>query len=232
MRKFLGTLALLCCGSAGCAVTDWAPYEEFVPPGGQGPVVMLISGSSGPHNYVFLANDLASRGYYVVLSDGHAFPVDDATGRENLQRMITEAQRSPHAVPGKVGVVGLSLGGGDVLAYASTLPDLVSVAVAYYPATKSLPNKDDLIRHWTVPTLVFAGDRDDDPQQGGCCMIDTIQAMAAAAKDRGDPFDLVVYPGVHHGFNLPISFKFDRYATEDAWQRTLATLHRHLGSPS
>lgn len=229
MRKILVALAMLGAGLVGCALTDWAPYDEFVPPGGQGPVVLLISGSSGPHNYVFLANDLASRGYFVVLCDGHAFPVDDVAGGENLRRMILQAQQSPHAAPGKIGVIGLSLGGGDVLVHASTLPDLVSAVVAYYPATNHIENKEDLVHRWDVPTLVFAGDKDNAPEQQGCCMIDTIKAMAASAKDRGAPVDLVVYPGAQHGFNLPIPHKFDRDATDDAWRRAIAALRQNLG---
>ena len=230
MRKTCFILGVLSVGLSGCTLTDWSPYAEFVPPSGQGPVVLLISGSHGPPLYAFLANDLASRGYYVVLTDGHAFPVDDVQGGENLQRMIRQAQNSPHAVPGKVGVVGLSLGGGDVLVYASTLPSLVAVAVAYYPNTKPIQNREDLVSRWAVPTLVFAGDKDNAPEQAGCCMIDSIKTLASLAKERGAPFDLVVYPGAQHAFNLPVPQKFDRSATEDSWQRTLSALQQRLGS--
>jgi len=177
-----------------------------------------------------MMNSCRPAGYYVVLTDGHAFPAGDVGGGENLQRMIREAQNSPHALPGKVGVVGLSLGGGDVLVHASTLPSLVSVVVAYYPDTKSIRDKEDLVGRWAVPTLVFAGDKDNDPEQYGCCMVDTIKAMAAAAKDRGAPLDLIVYPGARHAFNLPVVQKFDRAATEDAWQRTLLALQQNLRS--
>jgi dienelactone hydrolase len=230
MSKILVVLAMLGAALAGCALIDTIPYDEFEPPDGQGPAIILISGSSGPHHYVFYAKDLALRGYYVVLCDGHAFPAGDPGGGAALRRVIAQAQQSPHATPGKVGVIGLSLGGGDVLAHASTLPDLVSVVVAYYPATKDITDKEDVVRRWAVPTVVFAGDADNASEQHGCCLVGTIRAMAASAQARGAPFDLVVYPGVQHGFNLPISGKFDRFATEDAWQRTVVALQQHLKS--
>ncbi|HEV2674808.1 MAG TPA: dienelactone hydrolase family protein [Aliidongia sp.] len=226
--KILLALALLCAGLTGCTLPDRGAYEEFMPPSGQGPVVILLSGSSGPPTYVFLAKNLAALGYYVVLIDGHSFLAEDARGDENLRKMIERVQHSPHAAPGKVGAVGLSLGGGDVLVHASTQPDLVSVVVAYYPATGEIENKDDLVRRWSVPTLVFAGDSDNAVRQHGCCLIGTIEAMATSARARGAPFDLVVYPRVGHGFNLGFG-NFDRYATEDAWQRMVAMLHQHLG---
>lgn len=225
--KILVALALLCAGLTGCALTDWSAYEEFTPPSGQGPAIILLSGSSGPSTYVFFAKNLAAQGYYVTLFNGHSFLAGDVRGDENLRQMILQVQHSPHAAPGKVGAIGLSLGGGDVLVHASTQPDLVSVVVAYYPATGAIENKEDLVRRWAAPTVVFAGDSDNAVGQHGCCLIGTIEAMAASAKARGAPFDLVVYPHAGHGFNLGFG-NFDRYATEDAWQRTLAALHQNL----
>jgi len=229
MRTFFFiALGLLCTELAGCALTDRPPYEEFVPPSGQGRVVILISGSSGPSTYVFFAKNLAVIGYDVVLVNGHDFLAGDVRGDENLRQMILQVQHSPHAAPGKIGAVGLSLGGGDVLVHASTQPDTVAVVVAYYPATRDIENKEELVRRWEVPTLVFAGDSDNASGQHGCCMIGTIEAMAASARARGAPLDLVVYPHVGHGFNLAFG-NFDRYATEDAWQRMTAVLHQNLG---
>ena len=227
--KTLVALALLCAGLTGCALTERAPYEEFAPPGGQGPVVIVLSGTSGPHNYIFFSKNLAAQGYDVALFDGNSFLAGDVQGDENLRQVILQAQHSPHAAPGKVGAVGLSLGGADVLAHASTQPDLVSVVVAYYPATRDIQDKEALIRRWQVPTVAFAGTSDNAGEQHGCCLIENAKAMAASASGRGAPFDLVVYPGVQHGFNLAIPGKFDRPATEDAWQRTLAALHQNLG---
>jgi dienelactone hydrolase len=131
-------------------------------------------------------------------------------------------QHSPHALPGKAAVVGFSLGGGTAIVHASTQPDLISVVVAYYPGTRFIPDKETLVDHWNVPTLVFAGDED---HFDNCCLIETIRSMAAYAKDRGAPFDLVVYPGVQHNFIVG-----NQAAAADAWQRTVAALSQHLGA--
>jgi len=224
MRTLFVALALLWAGLTGCTLTAQNQYAEFVPPSGQGPVIILISGSNGPQAYVPFAKNLTAIGYDVALFSGYSFLAGNMSGDENLRQMIQQVQHSPHAAPGKVGVVGLSLGGGDVLVHASTQPDIVSVVVAYYPATGDIKDKVDVVRRWTVPTLVFAGDSDN----AGCCRIGTIEAMAASARARGAPVDLVVYPHVGHGFNLEFG-NFDRYATEDAWQRMILALHQNLG---
>ena len=55
-------------------------------------------------------------------------------GAENLQPVISAAKSSPHAISGKVALVGFSIGGAGVLKYGVKLKDQVTAVVAYYPA--------------------------------------------------------------------------------------------------
>jgi dienelactone hydrolase len=72
---------------------------------------MVLSGATGPRLYDPFAAALAKEGYYVVLLDGNDVR-RNAKGDETLRRAIQRAQKQPNANPGKVGVVGFSLGGG------------------------------------------------------------------------------------------------------------------------
>jgi acetyl esterase/lipase len=198
-------------------------YQEFVPPAGQGRVVIVLGGLHGPAAYANYAREFASLGYYTVLFDANDFPRWDVKGGENLRQMIVRLQHSPHAIPGKVAVVGFSLGGGTAIVHASTQPDLISVVVAFYPGTRFIPDKEALIDRRKVPTLVFAGDADN---YENCCEIATVRKMAGYAKDRGAPFELVVYPGAQHGF-MTANYKSD--AAADSWPRALVALNQHLG---
>jgi dienelactone hydrolase len=239
MRRVLVVLALLIAALPACANQQGSPisaaepapspdriaYFEYPPPSGQGRAVIILSGSHGPPLYTYFPSQLAYyQGYDAVLLDGKDFAPYATGAGENLRQTILRAQRSPHASPGKVAVIGLSAGGGDALAYASTMPDLVSIVVAYYPDSKSIPDKADVVRHREVPPLVFAGTNDGCCRY--CCDIDTIGAMAASAKDRGAPSELVEYRGAGHAFNL--AGLYIQSAAEDSWQRTLATLRQHL----
>jgi dienelactone hydrolase len=224
-------VVLLCAALVGCdraaPPLENLRHTEFVPASGKGRVIIVLSGAFGPEAYSFIPERLAKQGYYAVLLAGTDFSPRAAGAGDNLRQIILQAQQSPHAVQGKVAVMGFSAGGGAALEYATSLADLVAVVVDYYPATKSISDQADVIRRWNVPTVVFAGEADSN----GCCMIHTIRAMAASAKDRGAPVELVVYPDTNHDFILPPPFtKPD--AAADAWQRTLAALRQYLGSTS
>ena len=232
-RMLLLLLAFV--GLAGCAgtshVSDGLLYSEFVPATGSGPPVLVLSGSAGPGPVRFLADDLAKAGYYVILIDGHYFNGTWTRGHDNLREIIALAQNSPHARTGKVGVIGLSLGGRGALVHASTMTDSVAVSVAYFPATSSIADKDSLVRAWAVPTLAFAGEADSEgAASGACCSVGTIRGMAATAKDLGVPFDLVTYPGAGHDFNWRGAASYNPNAAQDSWRRTLEALRRHLAT--
>lgn len=208
--------------SEGIAQTAYSPDNR------PGPVVIVISGQMGPDSYQFYAAELARLGYYSVLVAGKDILNPEQTGSANLTKTIERALQSPSAVKGKVAVVGFSLGGGGALYNAANMPNLVSMVVAYYPATKAWANKiDSLVSHFRVPVLLLAAQRD---RHKGCCVIETAQAIDIAAKAKGLRFELVVYPEADHGFNLPIGASGEPMGAyreddaRDAWRRTVEML--------
>jgi len=80
----------------GPAQTAYAPRKA------PGPVVMVLSGASGPSSYQGYAGDISRLGYYAVLLDGNDILTRQQDGAENLKKAIERAQRSPHALPGKM----------------------------------------------------------------------------------------------------------------------------------
>ena len=211
-------------GADGPAQTAYAPQKL------PAPVVIVISGQSGPTSYQSYAAALADLGYYTVLLAGRDILNPGKDGPVNLRKAIARAQQAPQALPGKVAVVGFSLGGGGALAHAAAWPDGVSMVVAYYPFTSFKAGTGWLVKNFRVPVLMLAAELD---RYNNCCLIDAAQAIAAAAKDGGLPFELVVYPQANHGFNLqtgangePIkAYRADD--TADAWRRTVDMLRQH-----
>jgi carboxymethylenebutenolidase len=214
-------------GPEGPAQTAYAPSN-----GKPGPVIIAISGHTGPTSYRAYASELAKLGYYVVLVDGKDILNPEHTGPANLSKTIDRARNAPNAVRGKVAVIGFSQGGGGALYNAANMPEAVSMVVAYYPYTRTWANNiDALVNRFRVPVLVMAGGVD---RYNNCCVIESMHAMEAAAKARGVPFELVVYPDANHGFNLesgahgePIrAYRPDD--ASDAWRRTVEMLkHYH-----
>jgi pimeloyl-ACP methyl ester carboxylesterase len=215
----------------GRAAAGAAPVEReiFPPAHGKGAIVVVISGQSDPAPYRDFSSKLAKNGYYTVLIKAFdvlpGFGILVPQGSANLRAVIADAQSAPKAIPGKVALVGLSLGGAAALVHGGSLKDRVSAIVAFYPALTMIAPQDDmksLAASLQVPVLVMAGEKDDE---NGCCMINTVRELDAAPK--AGSLDLVVYPNAGHGFNLhDPRFVYREKDAADAWARTLAFLRR------
>jgi dienelactone hydrolase len=209
----LATAVFACCAQA---------QEEIAPPQGKGHVVVFISGISGIKHEKVLAQAIASLGYDVVAYDGREIAKSPGEG---LRTAIQNAQQMPHALPGKVALVGVSLGGGLALAFGSRWPDLVVVDIVWYPATgfvKRIPGFAGVI---TVPVLMFAGESDHFMR---CCLIGTARSLAADAAVANAPFELITYPGVDHDF-IQGGTNFSPTAYSDALEHTAAKLKAAFG---
>ena len=196
--------------------------QEFPPPQGKGRVVVMASGLKGPDQLAPEARTLAQQGYDVVLFDGNPM---EGNGGAKLKSDILQAQQMPHALPGKVALVGFSLGGGMALYYGGQLPDLVAGDVVWFPATVFIKNVPGFADKLSVPVLMFAGEGDTFR---GCCLVDHAREIAAATSAAGKSLELVTYPNTNHDF-IPQGDNYNPTAYADAWRRTLDRLKQYLG---
>jgi dienelactone hydrolase len=216
-----------CVAKALTAAGAADPEIDLPPPSGSGRVVMVLSGIDGTAPYKPYAEKIAKLGYYVVLIDGRPILSEDRQGGDRLAKAIATAQGSANAKPGKVAVVGFSMGGGGALAFAERQPDAVAAVIAYYPATSFIAKVTDMktfVDKFQVPLLAFAGGKDTFRD---CCLLATIQSMQATAKDLGKSMDLVVYPDAGHDFIKDSAYR--AADADDAWKRTAAALAQYLG---
>lgn len=194
---------------------------EYPPPSGKGPVVVVVSGQMGADHYVGPAKQIAALGYDAILIDGN-----DMAGShgEAFRAVVQKAQSAAHGMPGKIGVVGFSLGGGVALGYASRWPDLVATVVVWYPATSAFRDISAFAHAIKVPVLMFAGEYD---RYKDCCLIETARSLASAASAAGAPFELVAYPKTDHDF-IFTGKQYNADATADSWKRAAAKLAQYL----
>jgi len=129
----LALLVVFLVAAAACssAITtgagrDGPAQTAYPPPGGKGPIVVLLSGHSGPDYYQPIAAAVARLGYYAVLLDGKDILTREQDGLGNLRQAIARAQASPYALSGRTAVIGFSQGGGAALVHAADLPEVVS----------------------------------------------------------------------------------------------------------
>jgi len=216
--SFSSVIAALFCLAAASAVYA---QQEFPPPQGKGRVVVVASGLSGMPHYTTVSREIAALGYDVVLFDGSAM---EHTHGEAVKAAITQALQMPHALPGKVAVVGFSAGGGESLYYATQWPDQVAGVVVWYPATTFIRDVPGFASRLKVPVLMFAGEKDT---YRNCCLVETARALAAAASAANQPFELVTYPKTDHDF-VKDGAHYNAASYADAFQRTAAKLKEYL----
>lgn len=229
MRHFVRLLAASLAAFSLFAHAQGNPpkQQEFKPKSGPGRVVVVFSGQSGMAAYVPASQRIADAGFHVILVDGNDFWISDTRRAGGMVRdVITRAQTTPSTLPGKVGVVGYSLGGATTLTYAARMPDLVGAAVVVYPVTSFIKDPADFIAKTKVPVRMFAGTADTYKD---CCMIDMARRLEAAAKATSPPIlTLHEYDGVGHGFNLSTATLKDQNAGQDAMEKTIAYLKQEL----
>src|SRR3569833_2552088 len=105
--------------------------EEFAPPTGKGRVVIMLSGQSGVESYRQIAGIVAASGYDVILLDTKSMM---GTHGQALRDTIATALQGEHALPGKVGFIGFSLGGGLAIEYGPGAGGRVAGVAAGGPA--------------------------------------------------------------------------------------------------
>jgi len=199
-----------------------ASPQEFPPPQGKGRVVVVSSGMSGPAHYTEVAQEIAKLGYDAVLFDGNA---EEGTHGDGVKSAIQQALAMPRALPGKVALVGFSLGGGESLYYGSQWPDQVAGIVVWYPANAFIKNMPGFADRLQVPLVVFAGGKDN--YRNGCCTAANDEALQSASKAAGKSFDLTVYPDANHDF-VKGGSHYNAETYSDALQRTAARLKEYL----
>ena len=202
------------------------PEINLPPPSGKGRVVMMISGIDGTSSYQDYAEKIAKLGYYTVLINGREIMSEDKRVGERPQNAIAKAQSSPSALPGKIAVIGFSLGGGAALAYAERQADMVATVIAYYPFTafiEKVTNMRTFVGNFRIPLLVFAGAKDT---YRNCCLLTTLKSMETTAQELNKPMELIIYPKAEHNFIKGGTFRADD--ADDAWRHTTDTLLKYL----
>jgi dienelactone hydrolase len=147
------------------------------------------------------------------------------TRGQGVKSAILQAQLAPHGLPGKVAVVGFSLGGGEALFWSIGWDDLIAGEVLWYPAQTFIHNIPGWTARIKTPVLMFAG---EDDTFRGCCLVGHAHELADAASAAGAPFTLVTYPGTDHDFVID-GAHYNQRSYDDAFAKTAAKLKEYFG---
>lgn len=140
----------------------------------------------------------------------------------NLKSAVKYLSLLPNVNREKVVSLGWCFGGGQSLQLALNSQDHpLAATIIYYG--RLLTDKSSLANiKW--PVLGIFGDQDNS------IPVDSVKAFEMALNSNGIPNEIYIYKGVGHAFANPSGQNYAPRETQDAWQKTLAFLEKHVGS--
>jgi carboxymethylenebutenolidase len=184
--------------------------------------------------YVALAVDLYSREGTPAFADMEAVfrwmrALPDTRVLSDLAAAVRYLAARPEVTPDAVGITGFCMGGQYALMAACTVPGLTA-CVSWYGMLR-YAEKDavkpasplDLAPDLACPYLGLFGEED------GIIPLADVEELRAILAREGKRFDVVTYPGAGHAFfNDTRADAYRAAAADDAWERALLFLRRHL----
>lgn len=197
------------------------------------PAVVMIHEWWGLNDNIrAMANRLAAQGYMVLAVDFYGGEIAEnpdearmrmlkvvqnpARARENLRQALDIL--SIAGAP-RIASLGWCFGGGWSLNAAMLFPKKLDASVIYYGQVTDDAEK---LRSIDVPLLGFFGSEDRG------IPVASVNAFERALQRLRKDYEIKIYPGLRHAFANPTGNNYNAEAAEDAWQRTLNFLAKHL----
>lgn len=212
-------------------------YRAMPAKPGKHPTIVVIQEIFGVHEHIKdICRRLAKIGYYAIAPELFArqgdvskmsdigeilsqvvAKVPDAQVFADLDSSIAFAKASGHADTKKLGTLGFCYGGRMVWLYNQHNPR-VKAGVAYYGLLSGLKSEIkandpiDIASSLKVPTLgLYAGSDSFIPDA-------VVDQMRAELQKSNSGSDIVVFPGLNHGFNADYRPTYDKAAADYAWK--------------
>lgn len=204
-------------------------------PKGQGPfpALVVIHEWWGLNSQIRgMADQLSRQGYLSLALDLYRGKVADTPElAHELMRGLPEdralrdlaaafayLKASPDVYPDRIGSIGWCMGGGYSLKLAMAEPTLAACAVYY----GSLPTEPASLATIQAPLIGFFGEKDEGIPEAA------VLAFETAMRKQGKSAEVHVYRNAGHGFANSEGKSYHREAAEDAWNKLMAFLGKHL----
>ncbi|MET0852007.1 MAG: dienelactone hydrolase family protein [Candidatus Rokuibacteriota bacterium] len=222
-------------------------YEARPASGGPAPIILVISEIWGVHEYIRdCTRRFAKEGFYAMAPElfqreggvGQIPNVQDvlkivlAVPRKQVLGDIAAAmewaKKRPGARADRVGVTGWCWGGSTVYQAAATIPDIKAAVAWYGPPARPYPDTPnpvtgfDVVKDIRGAFLGLYGETDQNPKP------EDAKRFGELLKQTNPNAEVVVYPGVGHGFHADYRPSYNKAAADDAWKRCVGLFTKHL----
>lgn len=217
-------------------------YRAMPAKGKNFPTVLVVQEIFGVHEHIKdVCRRFAKLGYLAVAPELYARQGDvskltkfddiilivrkvpDAQVMSDLDATVEWAKKSGKGNVKKLSVTGFCWGGRITWMYAAHNPK-VKAGVAWYgglvrPATELMPqNPVDIAPTLKVPVLGLYAEQDRG------IPLESVEQMRKVLKS---PSEIIVFPGVGHGFHADYRPTYNEKAAKDGWARLLAWFKKH-----
>jgi carboxymethylenebutenolidase len=237
-------------------VTPDGAMETFIchpERGGPYPSVLFLMDAPGIREELYdMARRLATVGYYVLLPNlYYRAGKDTKYGPDVLQHGSAEHQRmravrtkmtippvmsdigalidfadsQPAAKGGPVGAHGYCMSGPYALAAAARYPDRIAAAASFYGTwivSDAVESPHLTLGKAKAELYISCAEHDD------LAPPEMVKELKVLFDKSGNPGELEIHLGVHHGFAFPQRWCYDKPAAERHWERLIALYRRRL----
>jgi carboxymethylenebutenolidase len=222
--------------------------------GGPYPPVLLLMDAPGIREELYdMARRLGTVGYYVLLPNlYYRAGKDTKYGADVLEKGSAEqarmrAVRTKMTIPpvmddvaaliafadgqkeskkGPVGAHGYCMSGPYALAAAARYPDRVAAAASFYGTwlvSDAVESPHLTLAKAKGELYISCAEHDE------LAPPDMVKELKALFDKSGNPGELEIQMGVHHGFAFPQRWCYDKPAAERHWERLIGLYRRRLG---
>lgn len=184
-------------------------------------------------NIKSMADQLAAQGYVALAADLYGGRVADKpeAARSFMEQAIQDRDaiaqnlRQAHAYlrdqikATRVGAIGWCFGGAISLEAGLQLADRIDAVVIYYG---HVGGDADELKALQAPVLGLFGGADAG------IPLESVRRFEETLRTLGKDAEVIVYDGAAHAFANPSGGNYKPDAAEDAWNRSLAFLAKHL----
>jgi carboxymethylenebutenolidase len=222
-------------------------YEARPATGKDHPIILVISEIWGVHEYIKDATRrFAKAGYYAIapelfVREGGVAQLPNvqdilkivlAQKREqtlgDLKAAVDWAKTRPNVKADRVGVTGWCWGGSTVMQVAATNRDMKAAVAWYGPPARPYPGASgpvtgfDLAKDIHIPFLGLFGETDKGPTP------EDAKKFGDMVRTHNKNVEIVVYPGVGHGFHADYRPSYNKAAADDAWNKCVGWFGKYL----
>jgi carboxymethylenebutenolidase len=221
-------------------------YRAAPAKAGKYPVILVSQEIFGVHEHIKdMCRRFAKLGYYAIAPELFArqgdvskmtdigeilssvvAKVPDDQVMSDLDATLAFAKASGSADGEKVGIVGYCWGGRTIWLYANHNP-AIKAGVSYYGLLDGMKSEIkandpvDIAENIKVPVLgLYAG-------KDSYITAPVIEKMEEGISKSGSGSEIIVFPGVSHGFNADYRPTYDKTAATYAWKLTRDWLKDH-----